>query len=343
MNILILGGTRFLGRYLVESALEKGHTVTLFNRGNNSNLFPNVEQLVGDRDGDLVALEGRKWDAVIDTCGFIPRTVLNAIKLLNSVKHYTYISSISAYKALSEVGVDESGELHTMSNEKLEEITRESAGPFYNEYYGPLKVLSEEAAENELPGKVLVIRAGQLVGPHDYTDRLPYWVKRVSEGGTILAPGRKKRQIQIIDVRDLAEWIIKMVEENVTGIFNATGPDYTLTMENFLEECKKVCDSDATFKWVSEQYLKEKQVGPWGEIPLWIPEEFPLEGEEKPLKGFLAVDIQKAINKGLTFRPLAETLKDVLAWESTREEGSRKAGLDRQKEIELLTNSFSVN
>jgi 2'-hydroxyisoflavone reductase len=338
LDILVLGGTRFLGRYLVEAALERGHTVTLFNRGNNR-IFPNVEQLVGDRDGHLAALKGRKWDAVIDTCGFIPRTVLNVIKTLNPVKHYTYISSISAYKALSEVGVDESGEVHTMSDEKLEEITKDSAGPFYNEYYGPLKVLSEEAAENELPGKVLVVRAGQLVGPHDYTDRLPYWVKRVSEGGTILAPGRKDRQIQIIDSRDLADWIIKMVEENVTGIFNATGPDYTLTMEKFLEECKKVCASDATFRWVSEQYLKEKQVGPWGEMPLWIPEEFPLEGEEKPLKGFLAVDIQKAIDKGLTFRPLSETLNDVLVWETTREDGPRKAGLDRQKEIELLTNT----
>lgn len=338
MDILILGGTRFLGRYLVEAALHKGHNVTIFNRGNNSSLFPNIEQLVGDRDGDLAALKDRKWDAVIDTCGFVPRTVAKSSKLLNSVKHYTFISSISAYKELSEVGVDESGVVHTMSDEKAEEVTRDTAGPIYSEYYGPLKVLSERAAEKQLPGKVLVVRAGQLVGPHDYTDRLPYWVKRVSEGGTILAPGRKDRPIQIIDVRDLADWIIQMAEENVTGIFNATGPDYTLTMEKFLEECKTVCSSDSNFKWVSEQFLKDNNVQPWGEMPLWIPEEFPLEGEEKPLNGFLAVDIKKAIKSGLTFRPLAETLKDVLAWENSRLDSQRKAGLDRNKEKELLMN-----
>jgi 2'-hydroxyisoflavone reductase len=338
MNILILGGTRFLGRYLVEAALHKGHNVTLFNRGNNANIFPNVEQLIGDRDGDLDALKGRKWDAVIDTCGFVPRTVTKSSKLLKSIKHYTYISSISVYQDFSELGIDENSEVQTMTNEEVEEITRDTAGPIYTHHYGPLKTLCERAAEKELPGKVLAIRAGQIVGPHDYTDRLPYWVKRISEGGEILAPGRPGRPVQLIDVRDLADWIIKMIEENVTGVFNATGPDYVLTMEQLLKECKTICGSEATFKWVPEGFLMDHKVQPWGEMPLWIPEEFPMEGDEKPAKGFLAVDNRKAINNGLTFRPLSETIMDVLNWEKNRSDKERKSGLNRQKEKELLSN-----
>lgn len=338
IDVLILGGTRFLGSFLVEAALDKGHKVTLFNRGSNTELFPNLEQLIGDRDGDLTALKGRTWDAVIDTCGFVPRTVTKSCKLLQSVKHYTYISSLSAYQDLSEIGVDENGTLQTMTDEEVEEVTRNASGPIYTHHYGPLKVLCEKVAEEQLPGKVLVVRAGQIVGPFDYTDRLPYWVKRVSEGGEVLAPGRPERSVQMIDVRDLAEWIIKMAEENVIGVFNATGPDYVLTMEQLLEECKNVTRSNATFKWVSEKFLLNHKIGPWGEMPLWIPEDFPMEGEEKPQKGFLAVSNKKAVKSGLTFRPLAVTLKDTLDWELSRTDEARKSGLDRNKEKELLQN-----
>lgn len=337
MDILILGGSRFLGRFLVEKALEKGHNVTLFNRGSNQDIFPEIEQLKGDRDGDLEQLKGRKWDAVIDTCGFIPRTVSKSSKLLNHVQHYTYISSCSVYKDQYEPGIDESGEIQTLDDEKVEEITRGTAGPIYNEYYGHLKTMSEIAAEKELPGKVLAIRAGLIVGPYDYSDRLPYWVKRISEGGEILAPGRPERQIQFIDVKDLAQWIIQMIEQNTTGIFNATGPDYSLTMGQFLEECKRVSCSDADFTWVSESFLMDNQVGAWGEMPLWIPEEYPLPGSEKPWNGFLAINNKKAIQNGLTFRPLSETIKDILKWEQNRPEGvERKAGMERQRETELL-------
>ncbi|PKF87723.1 NAD-dependent dehydratase [Bacillus sp. BA3] len=337
MNILLLGGTRFLGRYLAKAAIGKGHDVTLFNRGSDPYVFPEIEQLKGDRDGDLEMLKGRQWDAVIDTSGFIPRTVSKSCRLLNQVKHYTYISSISVYSDPTEPGIDENGEVHTLNEDKAEEITHGTAGPIYGEYYGPLKSLSEKAAEKELPGKVLSIRAGQIVGPYDYTDRLPYWLKRIEDGGEILAPGRPGRPIQVIDARDLAQWIIQMIEKSMTGTYNAVGPDYTLTMEQLLEGCKKVTRSNADFTWVSEKFLKDNKVEPWGEMPLWIPEEFPLPGGKEPLNGFLAVDNDKAINNGLTFRPLSETLEEIWNWEKSRPESAdRKAGIHRQHESDLL-------
>ncbi|MFJ7931247.1 NAD-dependent epimerase/dehydratase family protein [Peribacillus sp. NPDC096448] len=336
MNILILGGTRFLGRYLAKAAIGKGHIVTLFNRGSDPYVFPEIEQLRGDRDGDLEMLKGRQWDAVIDTSGFIPRTVLKSCRLLNQVKHYTYISSISVYSDPTEPGIDENGEVHSLNEDKAEKISRGTAGPIYGEYYGPLKSLSEKVAEKELPGKVLSIRAGQIVGPYDYTDRLPYWLKRIAEGGEILAPGRPGRPIQVIDARDLAQWIIQMIEKSKTGTYNAVGPDYTLTMGQLLEGCKKVTRSNAAFTWVSEKFLNDNKVEPWGEMPLWIPEEFPLPGGKEPLNGFLAVDNDKAINNGLTFRPLTETLEDIWNWEKGRPESARKAGILRQHESDLL-------
>ncbi len=344
LEILILGGTRFLGRFLVNAARERGHHVTLFNRGNNGDIFPEFELLKGDRDGDLQVLKGRKWDAAIDTSGFIPRTVSKSCQLLNHVNHYTYISSISVYKDPSKPGIDEQAEVHTLDSEEVEKITHGTAGPIYGEYYGPLKALSEKAAEKELPGKILVVRSGQIVGPYDYTDRLPYWIKRLSEGGEVLSPGRPNRPIQFIDVKDLARWVIQLIEQNVTGTFNAVGPDKTLTMEQLLKECKRVSRSDATFTWVSEKFLLDNNVEPWGEMPLWIPEEYPLPGAEKPWNGFLAVNNKKAMNIGLTFRPLSETLKDILDWEQNRPQGhERKAGMDRQRENKLLNEWHETN
>ncbi|WP_330219522.1 NAD-dependent epimerase/dehydratase family protein [Peribacillus muralis] len=337
MKILILGGTRFLGRFLVKAAIEKGHDVTLFNRGSDPDIFREIEQIRGDRDGGLETLEGRQWDAVIDTSGFIPRTVSKSSRLLKQVNHYTYISSISVYKDPINPGIDENGEVQTLKDEDVEEVTRGTAGPIYGEYYGPLKSLGERAAEKELPGKVLSIRAGQIVGPYDYTDRLPYWIKRIAEGGEILSPGRPDRPIQIIDARDLAQWIIQMIEKNITGVFNATGPDYTLTMGQLLENCKKITRSNADFTWVSEKFLLDNKVEPWGEMPLWIPEDFPLAGGKEPLNGFLAVANKKAINNGLTFRPLSETLEDTWNWEKGRpESANRKAGMHIKYEHDLL-------
>ncbi|MBB6452381.1 2'-hydroxyisoflavone reductase [Salirhabdus euzebyi] len=331
MKILILGGTRFLGRFLTENARKRGHEVTLFNRGKeNPDLFPDVEKLMGDRNGDLKNLEGRKWDAVIDTCGFVPRTVRESAELLSKeIGHYTFISSGSVYNNLEEKGIDENHSINKLSMEKAEEMTEGTAGPIYNEYYGHLKALCEQELERIMPSRNLVVRAGLIVGPFDYSDRFSYWVNRVAKGGEVLAPGRKDKEIQFIDVRDLAEWIIKMVETNVIGVFNATGPHFTLTMERFLEECKKLTNSNTTYTWVSEDFLLDKDIKPWTELPLWLPDKW-------NMSGFLSMNIEKAEKRGLTCRPLKETIRDTLTWESTRTNYERKAGMDINKERKIL-------
>ena len=333
MKLLILGGTIFLGRYLVEAALQRGHEVTLFNRGkHNPDLFPEVEKLRGQRSayaegeavpGDLSALQGRTWDAVIDTCGYFPRQVQEATEVLQgSVGHYTFISSISAYAGFSQPDMDESGPVGKLEDESIEQVTGES--------YGPLKVLCEQAAEAAFPGKTLNIRPGLIVGPHDPSDRFTYWPCRVAKGGAVLAPGGPQIETQIIDVRDLAEWNIRMVEENKVGLYNATGPDYPLTMGVVLETSKTVSGSDAEFVWADEKWLVEQGVAPWMELPLWIP-------AEEEYAGFNSVNCRKAIADGLTFRPLAEIIKDTLDWASTRpDDYTFRAGMKPEKEAEIL-------
>jgi len=322
MKLLILGGTRFVGRHLVEEALAQGHQVTLFNRGrNNPELFPEVEKLRGDRDGNLTALEGRKWDAVIDTCGYVPRLVRDsALLLADSVAHYTFISTISVYQTEGKLEIDEMCEVGALEDETIEEITEQT--------YGPLKVLCEQAAEAAMPGRVLIVRPGLIVGPHDPTDRFTYWPVRVAEGGELLAPSDRQQPIEFIDVRDLAKWTISMVEAQATGVYNATSPDYPLTMQDFLLNCQQVLQSDAQFRWSSEEFLFEHQVAPFTELPLWLPKES---------TSLMLINIQKALNAGLTFRPLADTIRDTLAWHATRPaELVLKAGLTREREKSLL-------
>lgn len=324
MKLLVLGGTVFLGRHIVAAALVQGHEITLFNRGrHNPDLFPEVEKLRGDRDGNLEILRGRHWDAVIDTCGYVPRIVRASAELLaRSVEHYTFISSISVYADFSVPGLNEKAPVGKLQDERGEEITSET--------YGPLKALCEQAVERAMPGRALIIRPGLIVGLHDPTDRFTYWPYRVAQGGEVLAPGHPDRTVQIIDVRDLAEWIVKMVEAPKMGTYNATGPDYTLTMGQLLKTCKSVSRSDATFTWVDERFLLDAGVQPWIELPLWVP-----DTEEH--KGFSAVDCTKAILDGLSFRPLAETIQDTLAWVAARPSDMPcRAGLKREREVELL-------
>lgn len=325
MRILILGGTVFLGRALVEAALERGHTLTLFNRGqSNPNLFPSVENLRGDRASDLSALQGRRWNAVIDTCGFVPRVVRQSAELLaHAVEHYTFISTLSVYADPSKVGLDESAPVGKLADETTEQVTGET--------YGPLKALCEQVVEQTLPGRALIIRPGLIVGPHDPTDRFTYWPHRVARGGEVLAPGRPDRPIQFIDVRDLAGWTLRMVEAGKTGVYNADGKAGAVTMEQLLETCQSVSGSDATFTWVSEEFLAAHQVSEWIEMPLWIPEFDPANA------GFFAFDCRKAIAAGLSFRPLAETVRATLEWDATRRSDHEwRAGLTRQREAELL-------
>jgi len=327
MKLLILGGTVFLGRALVEAALARGHKVTLFNRGqHNPQLFPAVEKLRGDRDpsqaGGLKALDGRQWDAAIDTSGYVPGVVrASAERMRDVVQHYTFISSVSVYRDFKLAHADERYPLGILEDPSVEQITGET--------YGPLKALCEQAVQQVYAERALIIRPGLIAGPHDTTDRFTYWPVRVARGGEVLAPGKPDMPVQMIDVRDLAEWNIRMVEQKQSGTYNVTGPDYVLTMYKVLHDSQHVTGSDARFTWIPDKVLLERDVTPWIELPLWVPRD--------AKEGFRHTYIDKAIAAGLTFRPLDETIRDTLAWARTRPaDHAWSAGLKPEHERALL-------
>jgi 2'-hydroxyisoflavone reductase len=324
MKILIIGGTIFLGRHLVDAAGERGHEVTLFNRGqHNPDLFPEVEKLRGDRDGGLDALRGRRWDAVIDTCGSFPRVVRASAELLaDAVGHYTFISSMSVYADLAAPGSDERSPVGIIADETVEEVTGET--------FGPLKALCERAVEAAMPGRALIVRPGLIVGPHDPSNRFTYWPHRVAQGGDVLAPDGPAHPARFIDARDLAAWTLRMIESGATGTYNARGPNETLTFGELLDTCKAITGSNARFVWVDEQFLLNAGVTPYTEMPLWIP-------NLPERAGFYSVNSGKAIAAGLTFRPIAETIRDTLAWDATQPpDAPRPSGLRPERERALL-------
>jgi 2'-hydroxyisoflavone reductase len=336
MKLLIIGGTRFLGRHLLTAALARDHDVTLFNRGNYP-AEPGVEMIHGDRhnDVDLAKLKGRRWDVVVDTCGHLPRTVRSAAEILsNSVDVYVFISSQNAYASVGIPGVDETFPRATLTTEQLDHANAidTSGQPSYGALYGGLKALSEQAAEEAMPNRVLIVRPGLIVGPYDYTDRFTYWVARVARGGEVLAPGRPERFVQFIDARDLAEWIVSMAERKAAGIYNTNFTPGQLTMQSVLEECKVAGDSNASFTWASEDFLLRENVSAWSAMPLWLPEE-----AAPHLKGFMFINCDKAIAAGLRFRRLNETIRDTLTWYQTeRSNEELKAGIAGDKEQALL-------
>jgi nucleoside-diphosphate-sugar epimerase len=342
MKLLILGGTRFVGRHLVTAALARNHEVTLFNRGQHrgthSSDLTNVETIYGDRNSDLSKLKGRRWDAVVDTSGYLPRTVRASAEVLSqSVDRYVFISSQSVYADVSVVGVDENAALATLTSEQFDQANAidssgQTSAVTYGKMYGGLKALCEQAAREVLPNRVLIIRPGLIVGPYDYTDRFTYWVVRVARGGEVLAPGRPKRYVQFIDVRDLAEWTVRMIEREGSGVYNANGLPGRLTMERLLEECKQVSESDASFTWIDDNFLMQEKVAQWSEMPLWFPEEAAPHS-----KGFMFINCNKAVGAGLSSRPLNDTIRDILTWrETNRLSEELKAGIDSDKERRLL-------
>ena len=346
MNILILGGTKFLGRHLVEAAQACNHSVTLFNRGKHSaaNMLE-VETIHGDRNRDLDKLKNRSWDACIDTCGYLPQSVKASTTVLSDlVEQYVFISSVSVYADFSVVGIDETAPLATLTEEQAKKANEidasgELTGLSLGEIYGALKALCERAAENAMPNRILIVRAGLIVGSFDQTDRFTYWVMRAKRGGEILSPGRPNRFVQLIDARDLSEWIIKMIENGETGIFNATGEPEKLTMKQFLNECRAASGSDARFTWASEKFLIKEKITAWSEMPLWLAEDTTPE-----LKGFLSVKSDKAIAAGLKFRSLTETIQDVLEWRETDYSPEKlKCGIDSAKEQVLLRKWHEAN
>ena len=322
MKLLIIGGTRFLGRALVDEAVVAGHEITLFNRGqSNPGLYPDIEQIHGDRDGGLAVLGGRQWDAAIDTCGYVPRIVRASAEFLSdAIDHYTFISSLSIYAEPLAAGLDESGGVGAIENEATEEITGET--------YGPLKALCEQVATEATGGRALHVRAGLIVGPHDLSDRFTYWPARVARGGEVLAPGIPEYGIQFIDVRDLARWILAAVEGRLVGAYNVTGPGHPLALGTLLDVCRSVSGSDAHFTWVDESFLTAQNIAPYTEMPLWVPDEF---------GGFNAFDVSKALAAGLTYRPLVETVRDTLEWANQRPANyAWRNGLTTEREAALL-------
>lgn len=313
LRILILGGTGFIGPFQVQYALDRGHKVTLFNRGKtNPQLFPTVEKLQGDRKtGDLKSLEGREWDVVIDNPSTLPKWVRDAAQLLkNSAKHYVFISTISVYSDTTKPGMDENTPLAQLTPEVIQLADTNPSALKFEETYGGLKALSEKEAEKAFPNKTTVIRPGLIVGPGDFSDRFSYWPIRIEKGGEILAPGNQDDPVQFIDARDLGEWSIRMAEQEAFGIYNAVGPKTKLSIAEMLYGIKAITTSDARFTWVDTKFLAENKVLPWVDMPVWVPP----QGDEA---GFTSVSNKRAVEKGLTFRPLADSAKATLEWFKT--------------------------
>jgi 2'-hydroxyisoflavone reductase len=316
MRILVLGGTLFLGRHVVDSALEGGHEVTLFNRGQTRpDLFPDIEKLRGDRDGQLGALAGRDFDAVVDTSGRVPRLVSETLDALGAIGHYTFVSTISVYADLSTPPTESS------PLAELQEPTE-----VWEEAYGELKVLCENVVRERFPD-AFIPRPGLIVGPWDPTGRFTYWPARLAAGGPVLAPLPRDADTQVIDARDLAEWIVRAAEEGLGGTYNTVGP--VTTREHVLETCASVAGTGAELVWVDPDFLHAEGVEEWMELPLWL--------YDAKYRGMLSVDGAPALAAGLRLRPLEETVRDTVAWTRRGDAPTEfPAGLDREKEQAVL-------
>jgi 2'-hydroxyisoflavone reductase len=318
VKLLILGGTKFLGRATTEAALARGHEVTLFNRGEtNPDLFPEAEKLRGDRTEDLSALTGRTWDAVVDPSGYVPRVVrASAEALAESVELYLFISSISVYADRSHP-LGEDDELEVLQEGQPDDRL---ADDYSN--YGALKALCEQEVRDVFGDRASIVRPGLIVGAHDPTGRFTYWPHRVARGGDVIVPAPPEGMVQFIDVRDLASWVVELCETRTAGTFNATSE--RIPWQTLVEACRDVSGSDAHFTWIDGDFLAERDVGEWMDLPLWIHDP---EGV-----GILMAEISRAKDAGLTFRPLAETIRETLDEAETTD----NAGLAPDREAELL-------
>ena len=318
MKLLLLGGTRFVGRWICDVALERGHQVTIFTRGlTNSDAVPGAEHLRGDRMSDASSLKGRSFDAVIDSSAYHPRAVTVAGESIRA-GHYVFISTLSVYADASKRGSRESDALADPPSPLPDE--------FVPEQYGPLKVACEREAARLFGDRLAVVRPGLIAGPLDYSDRFTYWPARAARGGDMLVPGPADRPVQLIDARDLAAWTLDLAERSATGIFNATGPAEPITMADVIEACVTASESDARAVWTDPQWLVEQGVQEWSDMPLWLRDD-----------GLMTASNASAVVAGLSFRPLLETTLDTLAWDRTRDPGPRAAGLTSSREAELLS------
>ncbi len=331
LRILFLGGTGFLGPAQVEYALARGHTVTLFNRGRTDpDLFPGVETVFGDRaTSDYAALAGRQWDAVLDNSANVAPWVVDSTRVLkDAVGRYLYVSSISAHSDNSILGQDENGPV--FSQEDYDQAIASGASP--GAAFGPHKAQAERETFKAFGDRGIVVRPGLIVGPRDRSDRFTYWPVRIDRGGEVLAPGDGTDWAQIVDVRDLGQFMVHLVEEGASGTFNATGPEAPLTMAGMLYGIRAITSTPVTFTWVDSDFLREQKVGAWMEMPVWV---YP----EPDTRGFSAYDCSRAIAAGLRFRPLADTARDTLEWWKARPEAERatmRTGVAPEKEKAIL-------
>jgi nucleoside-diphosphate-sugar epimerase len=316
VKLLILGGTKFLGRATAEAAIARGLEVTLFNRGQtNPDLFPGAEKLHGDREHDLSALAGRTWDAVIDPSGYTPGVVAASAQQLAESGFYLFVSSLSVYADRSKTMVegDAVEELGDMPDDRL-------LDDYSN--YGALKALAEHVVAEAFPDAHANVRPGLIVGPHDPTGRFTYWPHRVARGGRVAAPAPPEERVQFIDVRDLAEWMVALCERRDGGELNAVNDG--VSWLHLLETCRDVSGADASFVWIDGKFLLAQDVGQWMELPLWI--------EDDAHKGLHRADVTRAAQTGLVHRPLAETVEATLELAETTD----AAGLSPEREAALL-------
>jgi 2'-hydroxyisoflavone reductase len=350
-KILVLGGTGFIGPHVVDAARARGHTVTLFNRGKtHPKLFPDVETLHGDRDGELDRLKGRTWDAVVDTAGYLPRIVKQSVELLAPmVSHYVFVSTMSVYANEDKVDADETADVQNLDDPATEDVPKA---------YGALKAACEAVCEAGMPGRVTTLRPGWIVGPLDPTGRFSYWPTRLADGGEVLAPGDGSTPVQLIDARDMAAFIITAIERTIVGTFNVFGPsnhpEVQLTMKQLIEACNQAAGNKATPTWVDTEFLTAHQVTPWSELPGWLP-------PSSQTAGFGRRSNRRAVEAGLKLRSVLETARDTLAWiaspnlelwvagtdpfgsaammtrtEENKKKAIRGAGLARDKEARVL-------
>lgn len=334
LRILILGGTGFIGPHQVRYAVARGHKVTVFNRGQREADLPDgVEYLNGDRDkGTLAALKGREWDVCIDNPTSIPSWVRDVGKLLKGkVRQYVFVSTISVYADNSVANATEDTALARYTGRNLMKETRETLRANMA-LYGPLKAASEVEAIKQFKGITTIVRPGLIVGPGDATDRFSYWPVRLARGGDVVAPGDGSDPVQVIDARDLAEWMIRLCETRTFGTFNATGPNYPVTMAALLYGIRATTTAGATLHWVPTEFLAEQKVSPWSDMPVWIP-------AQGASAGFGQRSVSRAVTAGLTFRALATTAVDTLAWFNTlpaERQAKLGAGLSVEREAEVL-------
>lgn len=330
LDILILGGTRFLGLHMTACALSRGHRVTFFNRGKtNTSRFSEVARLTGDRNGDISALQGRRWDVVIDNSGYVPRQVTATAELLRaSTPLYIFVSTVSVYASFDKPS-DENSPVGTLTDPTVEKIDGAT--------YGPLKALCEQAARRVYgDDRTLIVRPGLIVGPDDNTDRFTYWPARAARGGKFVAPGTPADPVQFIDARDLAEFTIESAEKKSSGTFNLLSPPGRFSIGDVInssvDAAKKIAQVDAEPVWVPAGFLGEQKVSPWSDMPVWVPS----EGDSA---GFAAVSSARAVSAGMRIRSLLETTTDTLRWHLSRPESERsklRAGIAPERELEVL-------